>query len=281
MNDTITRTRSVRTVRPAVMVATCFLVVLILLSLLIDVLPFPPYRTPEDSLSEPMMLPPFQDLRHPLGTNQFGLDLLGRALYGARISILVSVSAAVLGSIIGGVLGALSAEYKGALGSVSNTVTTALLAIPNLVLLIAIVSVFGQSHLVRAISFSVLAIPMTYRIARAAALSLAQRDYVLVARALGFSRWRIIWRDIIPGIYRPLLGYIFVLLPLFIVADAGLSFLGLGAVQPEPTWGNMIGEGLGGVFERAPYIVFVPSLFLLSTVMSLDVIRQHFQRKAS
>jgi peptide/nickel transport system permease protein len=125
----------------------------------------------------------------------------------------------------------------------------------------------------------VLTIPINLRLARATTLSVGQREFVVAARTLGTTRRRILVRELAPLVARPLLAYLFVLVPLLVVADASLAFLELGTPQPEPTWGNMIAEGQDGVFEDHPHIVLVPSAAMFLTVFSLDVVAERLRAR--
>lgn len=259
--------------------AVGWLVVLAAGSLLLPLLPVAEYEDPSRSLQEPAFarLELFSD--HPLGTNRFGLDLLGRVLYGARVSLLVAVSAALIGMVVGGVLGLLAGDRRGWIDRVLGVFTNALLAVPGLVLLIAVVTVVGRDHVSRVLALGVLTIPINLRLARATTLSVSQREFVTAARALGTTRRRILVRELAPVVARPLLAYLFVLIPLLIVADANLSFLELGTPQPEPTWGNMIAEGQDGVFEEHPHVVLVPSAAMFLTVFSLDIVAERLRAR--
>jgi peptide/nickel transport system permease protein len=248
-------------------------------SLLLPLLPVAEYKDPSASLDAPVLAGAGVLAEHPLGTNRFGLDLLGRVLYGARVSLLVAGSAALLGMVVGGVLGLLAGDRRGWLDRVIGVFTNALLAVPGLVLLIAVVTVVGRSHPSRAIALGVLTIPINLRLARATTLSVSQREFVVAARTLGTTRRRILVRELAPLVARPLLAYLFVLIPLLVVADASLAFLELGTPQPEPTWGNMIAEGQNGVFEDHPHIVLVPSAAMFLTVFSLDVVAERLRAR--
>src|SRR5690606_38697477 len=219
-------------------------------------------------LTSPSYAQPSLFSDHPLGTNNFGLDLLARSVYGARYSLVVAISAVLIGMIVGGAIGVLAGYFGGWIDRIVGVLTNSLLAVPSLILLIALASVLETN--LRNISFAlaILAIPSMARIARANTLVFSQREFVLAARAMGATRLRVMVRQIAPTVILPLASMGMVLISAMIVAEASLSFLGLGIQPPTPTWGNMIAEGQGTVFEQYPHIVWVPGLFLFLTVFS-------------
>lgn len=256
-----------------------WLAVLIAVAALAPLLPFAEHEDTAKTLTEPSYSPPALFSVHPLGTNNFGLDMLARSIYGARYSLVVALSAVLLGMIIGGAIGIVAGYFGGKVDRVVGVLTNSLLAVPSLILLIALASVLEPN--LRNISFalSVLAVPTMARIARANTLVFAQREFVLAARAMGATRLRVMLREIAPNVVLPLASMGMVLISAMIVAEASLSFLGLGIQPPTPTWGNMISEGQGTVFEQHPYIVWVPGLFLFLTVFSLNIVGEKAQKR--
>lgn len=269
------RPRSSRSVR----LAAGWLLVLFTAALLSPILPLGEGSDPSATVLEPYFARPSWFGSHPLGTNRFGLDILSRVLHGARVSLLVALAAAALGFVVGGLLGVLAGERRGWLDRLLGVFANSLLAVPGLILLIAVVTVSGKSHIGRTMALALLVVPVNLRLARATTLRVSSADHVTVARILGTPPLRIILREIVPNVVRPLIAYTFVLIPVLIVADASLSFLGLGTPQPDPTWGNMIAEGLEGVFEDHPHIVLVPAAFMFLTVFSLDTVAGHLRSR--
>ena len=216
---------------------------------------------------------------HPLGTNNYGLDVLARAVYGARTSILVALLAVLIGTTVGGLVGLVSGFVRGATDRVVGILANALLAVPPLILLIALGTVLDPS--VRSIAFalSLLTIPSMVRLARANTITVAQREYVLAARALGAGRVRLMLREVLPNVVLPVLSLAVVMISVLVVAEASLSFLGIGIEQPQPTWGNMIAEGQGGVMEKHPFIVVVPGICLFLTVFSFNLLGEKAQKR--
>lgn len=248
---------------------------LVLLGLAMLAAPWLPLAEDRDvamTVAEPVFSGPVFAGSHPLGTNGFGLDLLSRSLYGARSSLLISLSAVAIGTVVGGAIGMVAGYFGKAADRVVGMATNSLLAVPPLILLIALATVL-QPHL-RNIAFSLalLTIPGMVRLARATTMAYANRAFVVAARAMGATRSRILLRELLPNVLLPLLSLAVVMISVLIVAEASLSFLGLGIQPPEPTWGNMIAEGEGRVFEQHPHIVLVPGAFLFLTVFAFNIV---------
>jgi peptide/nickel transport system permease protein len=260
---------------------TCatWLVLLVLAALLAPVLPLEEHQDIANTLDAPVLARPDLLSAYPLGTTNFGLDLLARVLHGARASLVVSLGAVVIGTVVGGALGILSGFFRKTTDSVIGVLTNSLLAVPPLILLIALATVLEPNLRNIALALSLLAIPSVIRIARASTLSFAQREFVLAARAMGASRTRLMLRELLPNVALPLASYAMVMISVLIVAEASLSFLGLGITPPEPSWGNMIAEGQGDTFGRDPHIVLVPGTVLFLTVFSLNLLGEKARKR--
>ncbi|MFD7064141.1 ABC transporter permease [Streptomyces sp. NPDC059906] len=248
---------------------------LLLLGLAILCAPWLPLAEDRDvasTVAEPVFATPTFTGGHPLGTNAFGLDLLARSLYGARSSLLISLSAVALGTVVGGAIGMVAGYFRRSVDRAVGIATNSLLAVPPLILLIALATVL-QPHLRNvAFSLALLTIPGMVRLARATTMAYANREFVVAARAMGATRTRILLRELLPNVLLPVLSLAVVMISVLIVAEASLSFLGLGIQPPEPTWGNMIAEGEGRVFEEHPHIVLVPGAFLFLTVFAFNIV---------
>ncbi|MFE5260686.1 ABC transporter permease [Streptomyces coelicoflavus] len=248
---------------------------LLLLGLAILCAPWLPLAEDRDvasTVAEPVFATPTFTGGHPLGTNAFGLDLLARSLYGARSSLLISLSAVALGTVVGGAIGMVAGYFQKSVDRAVGIATNSLLAVPPLILLIALATVL-QPHLRNvAFSLALLTIPGMVRLARATTMAYANREFVVAARAMGATRSRILLRELLPNVLLPVLSLAVVMISVLIVAEASLSFLGLGIQPPEPTWGNMIAEGEGRVFEEHPHIVLVPGAFLFLTVFAFNIV---------
>jgi peptide/nickel transport system permease protein len=259
--------------------ALVWLVVLVAVALLAPLLPLGESENSARTLSDPINARPQLFSEHPLGTNRLGLDLLARVVYGARTSLMVALLATAIGMSIGGAFGLISGYLRGVSDSVIGIVTNVLLAFPPLVLLLALAAVLPRTARNQALTLALLVIPVNVRLARATTLSFSQREFVLAARAMGAKRRRIMLSELLPNVFVPLLSYAFIVIAVLIVAEASLSFLGLGLPQPSPTWGNMIAEGRNGVFEREPHLVVVPATVLFLTVLSFNLVGERLRAR--
>lgn len=257
-----------------------WLVLLGVVAALAPWLPLPEGSNATAALSEPIYLEPLTYSDHPLGTNGAGLDLLTRALLGARISMIVSLSAVVIGVVVGGAVGVAAGYYRKGVDRTVSILTNAVLAVPPLILLVALAAILEPNVRNMAFALALLTIPAMVRIARANTISFAQREFVLAARAMGANRLRIMTRDLVPNVAMPLMSMAVVSISALIVAEASLSFLGLGIPQPAPTWGNMISEAqAGNTMETYPFVLIVPGVFLFLTVFSFNLLGEKAQRR--
>ena len=206
---------------------------------------------------------------NPLGTDRQALDILGGVIYGARVSLQVSLGALAIGIAAGGIIGVIAGYFSKKLDTVIGVVTDSILSVPPLILLLVLVTVLEPSPLNMSLTLAAVGVPTYIRLARANTLVFAQREFVLAARAMGASRKRIVFRELVPNVALPLLSYAFIIVAVLIVAEASLSFLGIGIQRPEPTWGNMIAAGQDD-FDRHPHLVFIPGGVMFLTVFALN-----------
>jgi peptide/nickel transport system permease protein len=246
--------------------AVTWIAAIVAAAALADLLPLP---SPTDMDMLERRMPP--SAAHWLGTDRLGRDMLSRLVYGARISLTVGVLAPAIGLLAGGALGILAGYFRGRLESVVVGGVDVLLAFPPLVFALAVTAYLGQTvaNLTYIIGF--LSIPAFTRVARAATLSLAQREFILAARAMGATELRILVRELLPNVVLPLLAFFLLAVAVTIVVEGALSFLGLGVPPPAPSWGSMIGEGRESL-EVAPRIAFLPAMFMFLTVLSFNVV---------
>jgi peptide/nickel transport system permease protein len=256
-----------------------WLVTIVFGAVLAPLLPLGEASDASRTLTVPIRLRPDIFTDHPLGTNTLGLDLLARVIHGARVSLAVSSVAVLIGIAIGGAVGVTAGYRRGAFDSVVSVLVNSVLAFPPLVLLLALAAVLDRTARNMALILGLLAIPVFVRLARANALSLAEREFVVAAKAMGARPRRIILRHLLPNVMPTLATYGLVLMAILIVAEASLSFLGLGIPQPSPSWGNMIAEGENGIFEANPHIVIVPGVVLFLTVLSFNLVGERLRRR--
>jgi peptide/nickel transport system permease protein len=246
--------------------AVGFLAAIVVAAALAPLLPLP---SPTDMDMLERRMPP--SVAHWLGTDRLGRDMLSRLIFGARISLTVGVLAPLIGLLIGGALGIVAAYVRGHLETVIVGGVDVLLAFPPLVLALAVTAYLGQTVANLTYVIGVLSIPAFSRVARAATLSLAQREFILAARAMGATEVRILLRELLPNVMPPLLAFFLLAVAVTIVVEGALSFLGLGVPPPAPSWGSMIGEGRESL-EIAPRIAFLPALAMFATVLACNVV---------
>jgi peptide/nickel transport system permease protein len=210
-------------------------------------------------------------LSHWLGTDALGRDELARLIYGARISLTVGLCAPVIGIAIGGALGILAGYFRGRFEMIVVGSMDVMLAFPPLVFALAMTAYLGQSIFNLTCILGVLGIPAFMRVARAATLSLAEREFVVAARALGASHARILLHELLPNVLLPLLAFFLLGVAVTIVVEGALSFLGLGVPPPASSWGSMIGEGRESL-ESAPRLAFIPAVTMFLTVLSFNLV---------
>jgi ABC-type dipeptide/oligopeptide/nickel transport system permease subunit len=209
--------------------------------------------------------PPSAD--HWFGTDAIGRDMFSRIVYGARVSLRIGFAATAISVIIGLLFGALSGFFGGVTDTVITRVIDVFLAIPYIVLAVAIASVFGRSENAIIIVLGVTGWLAIARIVRASFLSLRRLEYVEAATALGFSRTRIMFRHILPNALQPIIVIGTITVGYVILAEAALSFLGVGPQEPTPAWGLMVAAGKGSL-TNAPHLLFFPAGAIVLTVLA-------------
>lgn len=208
---------------------------------------------------------------HWLGTDQLGRDELARLVYGARVSLTVGLFAPVIGLVIGGALGIVAGYFRGRFETLVVGGMDVLLAFPPLVLALAVTAYLGQSVLNITCILGFLGIPAFMRVARASTLTLARREFVVAAQALGATPLRILLRELLPNVALPLLAFFLLGVAVTIVVEGSLSFLGLGVPPPIASWGSMIGEGRESL-DIAPRLAFLPAAAMFLSVLAFNLV---------
>lgn len=208
---------------------------------------------------------------HILGTDDLGRDILSRIIYGSRVSLQVGIVAVSIAVIIGGTLGALSGFYGGRLDNVVMRAMDVLLAIPSILLAIAIVSAFGGGLVNVMIAVGIASIPQYARIVRASVISVKEQEFVEAARAVGARDFRIIVKHIIPNSLAPIIVQGTLGVAGAILAAAGLSFIGLGIQPPTPEWGAMLSAGRH-LIRTAWHVATFPGIAIMITIFALNLL---------
>ena len=207
---------------------------------------------------------------HLLGTDEVGRDVLSRVVWGARASLLAGVIPVTIALVVSIPLGLLSGCVGGWLDGLIMRITDAMLAIPFLIVAIALAAFLGPSLTNAMIAIGIAALPTFVRLARGTALALTTEDFVESARALGCSRLRVAVRHVLPNMLAPLLIQSSLTVAAAIIAEASLSFLGLGQQPPAPSWGSML-NAAQRYLSQAPWIAIYPGLMIFAVVMALNV----------
>jgi peptide/nickel transport system permease protein len=227
-----------------------------------------PYALTDIEMARKLMPPSGS---HWLGTDALGRDVVSLLLAGARSSILVGVVAVGIGLSIGVALGLLAAAYKGWLEEALMRLTDFSFAFPAILVAILITAVLGPGMVNAILAIGLFNIPVFARITRGSAQAIWARDYVLAARACGKGRWRITWDHVLPNIAAVLIVQASTQFALAILAEAALSYLGLGTQPPEPSWGRMLSEAQTLLFQ-APRLAVFPGVAIAVAVLGLNLV---------
>jgi len=233
---------------------------------------FAPWLAPHDPAEQDIisrLQPPSAD--YWLGTDQFGRDILSRLMWGAQISLTVSLGAIAAAMVIGGAIGLVSGYIGGKFDLFVMQVMDVLLSFPSLILGLIVVALLGPDLVNLVVAIALTAIAPFARVARAPVLALKERAFVEAGRALGFSHTRILFRHILPNILSEVMVMGTLWLATAVRVEASLSFIGLGVKPPTPTWGGMTRDGFENILD-APWLAIFPGIAILLLVLGLNMV---------
>ncbi|WP_018923312.1 oligopeptide ABC transporter permease [Salsuginibacillus kocurii] len=260
----------------------------IVLLVLITIISFSaPLITDHDPTSTDMLnIHADPDDEHLLGTNGVGQDNFARLLYGGQVSIQIGVYIAIMVTAIGVVLGSLAGYYGGKVDGIIMRFTDLFLIFPFLLMVLTVVTILEEtSLLILVVTLGLIVWPNITRILRGTYLTLREQEYVLSARSIGASDFRIIIKHLIPNAIGPIIVNATVIMAQMIILEAALSFIGFGIPEPTPTWGSMLNEARNlGILTGQPHMWLPPGLLIVLTVLSInfigDALRDAFDPKS-
>lgn len=252
--------------RPVAVAAALFIVLFVAVAVLAPVLaPYDPAQTSWTAIRKP------PSAAHWMGTDENGRDVLSRVIYGARAELLAGVVSVLIAAGIGVPVGLAAGFLGGAVDLVVGRVVDAMLACPFLILAIALAAFLGPDLVNAMIAIGITAMPRFVRVARAATLDAASNDYVEAARALGNPAWRVMLRHVAPNILPPVLVQGTLAIATAIIAEASLSFLGLGQQPPAPSWGSMLNSAQR-FLQQAPWLAIFPGAAIFLAVLAFNLV---------
>lgn len=247
--------------------AGAILVGIFLVLLLISLL-YTPYDPNKMNTAAKFQLPSFE---HLLGTDNFGRDILSRVMVGSQTVFVVGLTAVFIGLTAGVILGAASGYLGSAMDEVIMRLTDAQMAFPGVILALVLITVMGPGGMSTALALGITAIPRFCRITRAGFIQIKELDYIKAAKSRGASGLRLIMRHILPNMLSPLIVTATLAFSTAILAEAGLSYLGLGIQPPQPSWGKMLFESQAYLLTH-PWYAVIPGAMITLTVLGLNLL---------
>jgi peptide/nickel transport system permease protein len=249
-----------------VLFGTGLILLVVLLAIFADVVA--PYDPTEMKMVDALRRP---SAPHPFGTDRFGRDVLSRTIYGSRIALGVALSSIALAFLVGAALGLIGGYAGGWPDLVIGRVMDVLFSFPTLILAIGIAAMLGPGLNNAALAIAVVYVPLFSRVARGPVIAEREKDHVVAAHGLGAGWPRVVFRHILPNVLAPLIVQASVSLAFAILIEASLSYLGLSAQPPTPSWGNMLNEGRT-YLETAPWISVFPGIAIMVAVLAFNLL---------
>lgn len=250
---------------PSTLLGTTIVVLFVLVALLAPLIaPYPPTETSWTAVRQA------PSAAYWLGTDELGRDILSRLIYGARASLQASVASVLIALVIGVPFGVLAGFFRGWVDAVISRCTEALLSIPFLITAIALAAFLGPSLHNAMLAIGIAAAPLFCRLMRAQTISVMAEDYIENARSVGVGNLRMMLRHVVPNAINPIMVQATLTAATAIIAEASLSFLGLGQQPPSPSWGSMLNTARA-YLEQAPWMAIWPGLAIFLVVLGLNL----------
>jgi ABC-type dipeptide/oligopeptide/nickel transport system permease subunit len=252
--------------RPVVVFGFIVILAFVIMAIFAPLLaPYDPYETsPYESLMQPCW-------EHPLGTDLNGRDTLSRLIYGSQTSLIIGIVTVSVGAIVGMTIGLVAGYFGGWVNAISMRAMDTLMAFPMILLALAIAAILGGGLKNIIFALSIASLPINARVMHGQVLSVNETDYIMAGHAMGASSKRIMLRHIVPNCFPPLIVLMTMSIGMIILAEAGLSFLGIGIEPPTAAWGAMVNEGYIFLLTN-PVLSFAPGIAIMLVVLAFNMV---------